>query len=196
MEEDPESKVSNTLEMLRKVPLLIVDSEDNVQLKGSSDFKIYINGKPSNLLRGQNMSNVLKSMPANTIKSVEVITDPGVRYDAEGIGGIINIITVRNVFQGYQGTAQATTRTFEHTGQIDYTNPLTLKHSIETGLKYILRQNISRVKQYEMGDSSNWVELPSTSNNDFKHVSNIYAVYAGYTFNSPKFGFRSGVRAE
>jgi hypothetical protein len=111
-EDDPESKVNNTLDMLRKVPLVTVDGEDKIQLKGSANFKIYLNGKPSNMFNGQNVSNVLKSMPASSVKNIEVITDPGARYDAEGIGGIINIVTARNAFQGYSGSVNANAGTF------------------------------------------------------------------------------------
>ncbi|MDR2804825.1 MAG: TonB-dependent receptor [Dysgonamonadaceae bacterium] len=92
MEEDTESKTNNLLEMLKKVPMVTVDGEENIQLKGSSDFKFYMNGKPSNLL-SSNPKEVLRSMPAHTVKDVEVITDPGAKYDAEGVTGIINIIT-------------------------------------------------------------------------------------------------------
>ena len=58
LEDDPEAKTSNALEMFRKVPLLTVDGEDNIQLKGSSTYKIYMNGKASNLLSGTNASDV------------------------------------------------------------------------------------------------------------------------------------------
>lgn len=107
MAEDPEAKSSNTLEMLRKVPMVTVDGDDNIQLQGSSDFKIYLNGKPSNLLSGSNASDVLKSIPASSIKNIEVITDPGAKYDAEGVGGIINIITESNSLDGITGTIRA-----------------------------------------------------------------------------------------
>ena len=379
MEDDPEAKVSNTLDMLRKVPLLSVDGDDKVLLKGSSNYKIYLNGKPSNMLSGRNISDVLKSMPANSIKNIEVITDPGAKYDAEGIDGIINIVTARNVFQGYQGTVgvnagtyggygantyltaktgilgvtanfnyndnkrpwgstessnknfindlyynelssgrsknkgrymfgnlemslefdtlnllsmgvnlyggkgtsisessiemfsknndfaysyksdgestynygstgfnldyqrsthkkgelitfsyryntmpdgsesfsyakdingemplyiplnqwyKSDARTDEHTGQIDYTNPLTAKHTLEAGVKYILRQNLSNGKRYELDDNNKWEELPARLNSDFKHISDIYAGYLGYAFKSGKIGFRTGLRAE
>lgn len=106
LEDDPEAKTSNTLDMLRKVPMITVDGEDKIQLKGSTNFKIYMNGKPSNLL-SNNPSEVLKSMPANSVKNIEVITDPGAKYDAEGIGGIINIITTKNALQGYTGSVRA-----------------------------------------------------------------------------------------
>jgi len=101
--DDPEANVMNTLEMMRKVPMVTVDGQDNIQLKGSSDFKIYVNGRPSSLMNN-NPSEVLKSMPAYTVKNIEVITDPGARYDAEGVGGIINIVTSRSMFDGYTGT--------------------------------------------------------------------------------------------
>ncbi len=110
LEDDPEAKTNNTLDMLRKVPMVTVDGEDKIQLKGSTNYKIYMNGKPSNLL-SNNPSDVLKSMPASSVKNIEVITDPGSKYDAEGIGGIINIITVSNAMQGYTGTVRANVNT-------------------------------------------------------------------------------------
>jgi outer membrane receptor protein involved in Fe transport len=92
MEEDPDAKTNNVLEMLKKVPMVTVDGEENIQLKGSSNFKFYMNGKPSNML-SNNPKDVLRSIPANTVKNIEVITDPGAKYDAEGVSGIINITT-------------------------------------------------------------------------------------------------------
>ncbi len=101
--DDPDSKTNNILEMLRKVPMVTVDGEDNVQVNGSSSFKIHVNGKPNNMM-SNNPKEVLKSMPANTIKYIEVITSPGAKYDAEGVGGILNIVTVGSGFEGYTAT--------------------------------------------------------------------------------------------
>lgn len=109
--DDPEASTSNVLDLLRKVPLVTVDGEDEIQLKGSSNFKIYVNGKPSNMV-SSNPSQVLKSMPANSVKDIEVITDPGARYDAEGVGGIINIVTDKRVDDGYSGSVGANANTF------------------------------------------------------------------------------------
>ncbi|MCJ8211647.1 TonB-dependent receptor [Mucilaginibacter sp. RS28] len=100
---DPESKATNALEMLRKVPLVSVDGQDQIKLKGNTDYKIFINGKPSALVT-QNPSDVLKSMPATNIEKIEVITNPPAKYEAEGLAGIINIITKKNADQGYNGT--------------------------------------------------------------------------------------------
>jgi outer membrane receptor for ferrienterochelin and colicin len=97
---DPDSKALSVLDMMRKVPLLSVDGNDNIQLKGSGNYKILINGKESALV-AKNPSDILKSMPATNIEKIEVITTPPAKYDAEGLAGIINIITKRNADQGY-----------------------------------------------------------------------------------------------
>jgi len=97
---DPESKSVTALDMMRKVPLLTVDANDNIQLKGSGNYKILINGKESALL-AKNPSDVLRSMPGTNIVKIEVITSPPAKYDAEGLAGIINIITTKNIDQGY-----------------------------------------------------------------------------------------------
>ena len=106
VQDDPDSKTNSLLEMLRKVPLVTVDGEDNIQVNGSSSFKVFVNGKPNNMM-SNNPTEVLKSMPANTIKHIEVITNPGPKYDAEGIGGILNIVTVGRGFEGYTLTVGA-----------------------------------------------------------------------------------------
>ena len=106
IEDDPDSKTNTVMEMLRKVPLVTVDGEDNIKVNGSSSFKIHVNGKPNNMM-SNNPKDVLKSMPANTIKHIEVITSPGAKYDAEGVGGILNIVTVGGGFEGYTATFRA-----------------------------------------------------------------------------------------
>jgi ferric enterobactin receptor len=100
---DPESKSNSVLDMMRKVPLLSVDGEDNLLLRGQAGYKILINGKPSSMME-RDPKSILKSMPASTIQSIEVITNPSSKYDAEGIGGIINIVTNKKVGNGYNGT--------------------------------------------------------------------------------------------
>ena len=101
--EDPDSRTYTLLEMLRKVPLVTVDGEDNVKVNGQSSFKIYMNGRPSNMF-SNNPKEVLRSIPASMIKKVEVITDPGARYDAEGVSGILNIVTKGAEFEGYNAS--------------------------------------------------------------------------------------------
>jgi outer membrane receptor protein involved in Fe transport len=100
---DPENKVITVLDMMRRVPLLSVDATDNVKLQGNTNYKILINGKPSALI-ARNPADVFRSMPASNIQKIEVITTPPAKYDAEGLAGIINIITKKDIEQGYNGS--------------------------------------------------------------------------------------------
>ena len=92
VEDDVDSKTSTVLEMLRKVPMVSVDAQDKITVNGSSSFQIYVDGKPSPML-SSNPSQILKLMPAATVRSIEVVTNPGAKYDAEGVGGVLNITT-------------------------------------------------------------------------------------------------------
>ena len=100
---DPESKSLTALDMMRKVPLLSVDANDNIKLRGDGNYKILLNGKESAIM-ARNPSDVLKAMPGTNIIKIEVITTPPAKYDAEGLAGIINIITQKNGDQGYNGS--------------------------------------------------------------------------------------------
>ena len=98
--DDSESATKTTLDMLRRVPMVSVDGQDNIQVKGSSNFKVLVNGKPNPMMSG-NPKEVLRNLPASAVKSIEVITDPGAKYDAEGVGGILNIVLQDVKVQGY-----------------------------------------------------------------------------------------------
>ncbi|MBD2769887.1 TonB-dependent receptor [Hymenobacter sp. BT664] len=93
-------------DVLRKAPLLAVDGDGNVQMRGSSNFKVLVNNKPSPTL-AQNLAEALKGIPAEQIKSVEVITTPPAKYDGEGTAGIINIVLKKGVNQGLNGRVGA-----------------------------------------------------------------------------------------
>lgn len=107
---DPETKALTVFDMLRKVPLITMDANDNILMKGNSNYKILINGKPSSLV-ANSPSDVFKAMPASSIQRIEVITNPPAKYDAEGLAGIINIITAKKVDNGYNGNLNLGYRT-------------------------------------------------------------------------------------
>ena len=107
--EDEDAKSSTVLDMLRKVPMVTVDGQDNISVNGSSSFKVYVDGKP-NVMFSSNPSLIFKSMPASAVKNIEVVTNPGARYDAEGASGVLNIVMNRmdtkamESMNGYNGT--------------------------------------------------------------------------------------------
>lgn len=88
---DTDAKASTVLDMLRKVPMVTVDGQDNITVNGSSAFKIYVDGKP-NVMFSSNPSQIFKAMPATMVSKIEVVTNPGAKYDAEGVGGVLNIM--------------------------------------------------------------------------------------------------------
>jgi len=109
LQADPESKVYSVLEMMRKVPMLSLDGDDNIKLKGNDNYKIFINGKPSSMM-AHNPKDILRAMPASTIERIEVITTPPAKYDAEGLVGIINIVTHKKIDNGYNGSVNVNER--------------------------------------------------------------------------------------
>ena len=111
---DEESKTLTVLDMLRKVPMVTVDGEDNIKVKGNSSFKIYKNGHYDPSL-SKNAKEILKAMPASAVKRVEVITDPGAREDAEGVDAILNIVMMDGRrMDGVTGSVTASYNTLEH----------------------------------------------------------------------------------
>ena len=101
---DNDSKTKSTLDMLRKVPMVTIDGDENILVRGSSNFKIYKNGHLDPSL-SKNAKQIFKALPASSIKRIEVITDPGAREDAEGVNAILNIVMMdTRKLEGITGT--------------------------------------------------------------------------------------------
>lgn len=103
---DLRSSGLNASQILEYVPSVSVDVEGNVSLRGSQNVRILINGRPSGLL-GTNVQDALRQLSGDLIESVEVITNPSARYDAEGEVGIINIVLKKNQKKGVNFSVEA-----------------------------------------------------------------------------------------
>jgi hypothetical protein len=94
---------NNAFNVLSKAPGVFVDPEGNIQLNGRNGVTVMIDGRLT-FLSMRELRNLLESTPAENIKSIEIITNPSAKYDAEGTSGIINIVFKKNVLQGVNGS--------------------------------------------------------------------------------------------
>jgi len=109
VEDDPNNKTETAIEILRKTPFITVDGEDNIKVNGKSNFKVLLNGRETSMF-ARNVKEALRAFPGALISKIEVITNPSAKYDGEGIGGLINIITKKKVV-GYNGSLSTFSRT-------------------------------------------------------------------------------------
>ena len=109
VEDDPAAKTETAIDILRKTPFVTVDGEDNIMVNGKTNFKVLLNGKETSMF-ANNVKEALRGFPGVLISKIEVITIPSAKYDGEGIGGLINIITKKKVM-GYNGTLSSFSRT-------------------------------------------------------------------------------------
>jgi ferric enterobactin receptor len=117
-ENDLTSQGGVATDILKKIPQVSVDVDGNVELQGNSNIRFLINGKPSTIF-GNSLADVLASIPASQISSIEVITSPGAKYDAEGTGGIINILLRKSTAQGFNGNVSLSAGTRLENGSLN-----------------------------------------------------------------------------
>ena len=99
VEKDIAAKGGTAVTALENTPSVQVDGQGNLTLRGSTDYIVLVDGKPS-IIKG---SDALKQIPSNAIKQIEIITNPSAKYEADGRGGIINVIMKKGMIQGLNG---------------------------------------------------------------------------------------------
>lgn len=125
-------------DVLDNIPSVTVDAEGTVSLRGNENVRILIDGKPSNAI---NVTDALKLIPADAIDKVEVVTNPSARYDAEGGGGILNIVLKKGKTNGLNGTIIATTGYPDNHGLSGTINYKTEQFNLFTTQGYNYRDN-------------------------------------------------------
>ena len=139
IEADADSKTNNVLTMLRKVPMVSVDASDEIRVNGQTNFKIFRNGHPDPSL-SRNAKDILKAMPASSVKRIEVITEPGAKYDAEGTTVILNIVMADNsTIKGVSGMASARTNQYgDFGGSLNLTTQIDkVVTSVDYGIQHV-----------------------------------------------------------
>jgi outer membrane receptor protein involved in Fe transport len=195
-EKDLTSVGGNASDILRKVPLVSVDINGNVALRGDQNVKVLINGKPSGAM-ANNLADVLRSFPADQIKNIEVITSPSAKYDAEGSAGIINIITKSKNISGVSGSVSGGLGTRQNNGNANLSikqnrlaingnfggnftwpqeTPTTL-HSVVSDTSITDQHSMSRIKRYAYTGSGS---LSYDFNNYNSITSNISFNQGGF----------------
>ncbi|NVO86631.1 outer membrane beta-barrel family protein [Hymenobacter terrestris] len=169
-------------DVLRKAPLLAVDGDGNVQMRGSGNFRVLINNKPSPTL-AKNLAEALKSIPAEQIQSVELITTPPAKYDGEGTAGIINIVLKKGVQQKANGRLSATTgnRNSGLNSSLNFrTGKLGFTSSLGGGLWYNPGQSLRERTSF---DASGQATSLLQQNSDVQNNGGWYYGSVGFDFD-------------
>ena len=183
-EKDITNVGGNASDVLQKVPLVAVDINGNVSLRGDQNVRVLINGKPSGAMSAS-LSDVLKTIPADQIKSIEVITSPSAKYDAEGSAGIINIITKQKNVSGVSGSVSGGIGTRQNNGNFNLNyNKNRLSVSANIGGNLTWPQNsITNFAQTFQTDTSHSAQ-GYTRQSRIKRYGSISSITAGYDFNN------------
>ncbi|HVV55062.1 MAG TPA: TonB-dependent receptor [Mucilaginibacter sp.] len=183
-EKDLTAAGGTATDLLEKVPLVSVDINGNVSIRGDQNVRVLINGKPSGAT-STSLSDVLKAIPSDQIKSIEVITTPSAKYDAEGSAGIINIITKQKNVTGISGSVSGGIGTRQNNGNfnINYNkNRFNLSANIGGNASWP-QTSLTDFEQHIHIDTVNTF-TQTTGSSQIKRHAVVGRFNAGYEFNA------------
>jgi len=184
VEKDLTAAGGNATDVLQKVPMVSVDLNGNVAIRGDQNVKVLINGKPSGATAAS-LSDVLKTIPADQIKSIEVITSPSAKYDAEGSAGILNIITKQSNISGISGSISGGFGTRQNNGNFNLNyNKNRFSLSINAGGNLTWPQTSVSDFNQNFNYGSTDVSQSSMGTNLVKRYASISSATASYSFNA------------
>ncbi|WP_143306113.1 TonB-dependent receptor domain-containing protein [Chitinophaga vietnamensis] len=179
VENDVDKDNASAAEIMRKVPMVTVSPDGTIRLKGQTNYKVLLNGRPTSIVT-RNPKEALAAFPANLIKRIEIITEPSAKYEAEGVGGIINIITQKRII-GYNGGLSASYNTLGSTNLNGSFNAKTGKWGLGAfgagNFSYNRIGNSSSQESLIPGNKNILQQETSTSNRDKNYFGSLELSY-------------------
>ena len=184
VEKNSLSTGGSAIDALRQVPGVEVDPDDNISLRGNTKVNLMIDGKPSSIAGGD-IKSLLQSVPASNIADIEVMTNPGAKYDPEGMAGIINIVLKENRFAGLNGNFNSGGDTQGGTnlsGQVNFRNTK-FNSFVNLGLNNkVWNSDGTSYRKMELGEFNN---ILNQSYNSKSNGPNLFVKTGGEYFIDP-----------
>ncbi len=180
VDKDITSESASLLETMQNIPSVEIDQDGNVSLRGNTNVKVLIDGRPSSIM-GTDLATILEQFPANSVEEIEVITNPSAKYDPDGMAGIINIRLKKDKRKGTNGSILLAAGTNEkyngslnlnhRTGKFNLFGTYSFRHNKREYTKNALRQNI-------LSDTSNYLQEYKAGD----RIGNSHMINAGVDF--------------